>query len=184
VTNPLSVKTKVHVPRSPSALLSTEERSKVFLEVHIQNLTSDPMWFERIVFEPAPGWHVQDANLLPDSQNSLFSGAMAMMQPQDTRQFIYILNEINPPAVPVQHAPGAVIPLGRLDISWRSSFGEPGRLLTSVSPVFVLLTGYSSLNINNRCYPVGYLFFQIRRPSAHLSNPRLPSHFTSSGLPP
>jgi trafficking protein particle complex subunit 13 len=183
VTNPLSVKTKVHVPRSPSALLSTEERSKVFLEVHIQNLTSDPMWFERIVFEPAPVWHVQDANLLPESQKSLFSGAMAIMQPQDTRQFIYILNEINPPAVPVQHAPGEVLPLGRLDISWRSSFGEPGRLLTSVSLVLVLLTGYSLLIINDRCYPVGYLF-QTSRPPAHLSNPLLPSRFTSSGLPP
>ncbi|KAI0005858.1 hypothetical protein BJV74DRAFT_800409 [Russula compacta] len=132
VTNPLSVKTKVHVPRSPSALLSIEERTKVFLEVHVQNLSSDPMWFERMVFEPAPTWHVQDANLLPNSQESLFSGTMAMMQPRDTRQYIYILDEINPPAIPVQHAPGTILPLGRLDISWRSSFGEPGRLLTSM----------------------------------------------------
>ncbi|KAI0290380.1 hypothetical protein BC826DRAFT_1027361 [Russula brevipes] len=92
VTNPLSVKTKVHVPRSPSALPSTEERTK-------------PMWFERVIFGPAPGWHVQNANLLPDGEESIFSGEMAMMQPQDTRQ---------------------------LDISWRSSFGEPGRLLTSM----------------------------------------------------
>jgi trafficking protein particle complex subunit 13 len=135
----LSVKTKVHVPRSPSALLSLEERTKVFLEVHIQNLISEPMWFERMVFEPAPGWHVQDANLLPDSKVSLFSGTMALMQPQDTRQYIYILNEISPPAIPVQHAPGTVLPLGRLDISWRSSFGEPGRLLTSVGRAFLFL---------------------------------------------
>ncbi|KAI0282153.1 hypothetical protein BGY98DRAFT_956011 [Russula aff. rugulosa BPL654] len=122
VTNPLSVKTKVHMPRA----------LKVFLEVHIQNLTSDPMWFERIILEPAPSWSVQDANLLPDSQKSLFSDGMALMQPQDTRQYIYILNEINPPAIPVRHDPGVILPLGRLDISWRSSFGEPGRLLTSM----------------------------------------------------
>ncbi len=126
------------MPRSPSALLSTEERSKVFLEVHIQNLTSDPMWFERIILEPAPGWNIQDANVLPDSQRSLFSDAMAMMQPQDMRQYIYILTETNPPAIPVQHEPGAILPLGRLDISWRSSFGEPGRLLTSVGPMLAL----------------------------------------------
>ncbi|KAH9180375.1 DUF974-domain-containing protein [Lactarius sanguifluus] len=124
VTNPLSVKTKVHVPRSPSAQLSAKERTKVFLEVHIQNLTSEPMWFERIVFEPAPEWDVQDTNLLPDGQRTLFSGPMAMMQPQDTRQ------PIRPPSH-AQHAPGTILPLGRLDISWRSSFGEPGRLLTS-----------------------------------------------------
>ncbi|KAH9043411.1 DUF974-domain-containing protein, partial [Lactarius pseudohatsudake] len=132
VTNPLSVKTKVHVPRSPSAQLSAKERTKVFLEVHIQNLTSEPMWFERIVFEPAPEWDVQDTNLLPDGQRTLFSGAMAMMQPQDTRQYIYVLSESNPPSIPAQHAPGTILPLGRLDISWRSSFGEPGRLLTSM----------------------------------------------------
>lgn len=132
VTNPLSVKTKVHVPRSPSAQLSSKERTKVFLEVHIQNLTSEPMWFERIVFEPAPGWDVQDINLLPDGQRTLFSGSMAMMQPQDTRQYIHVLSETNPPSIPTQYAPGTVLPLGRLDISWRSSFGEPGRLLTSM----------------------------------------------------
>ncbi|KAH9001443.1 DUF974-domain-containing protein [Lactarius akahatsu] len=132
VTNPLSVKTKVHVPRSPSAQLSAKERTKVFLEVHIQNLTSEPMWFERIVFEPAPEWDVQDTNLLPDGQRTLFSGSMAMMQPQDTRQYIYVLSETNPPSIPAQHAPGTILPLGRLDISWRSSFGEPGRLLTSM----------------------------------------------------
>ncbi|KAI0273843.1 hypothetical protein BC834DRAFT_816742 [Gloeopeniophorella convolvens] len=133
VTNPLSVKTKVHVPRAPSALLSAEERTKVFLEVHIQNLTAEPMWFERMLFEPAPGWYAQDANVLPGgAQESLFSGPAAMMQPQDMRQYIYILSEAAPPSIPAQHAPGTVLPLGRLDISWRSSFGEPGRLLTSM----------------------------------------------------
>ncbi len=91
------------------------------------------MWFERIVFEPVPGWGAQDINLLPDGQRTLFHGPMSMMQPQDTRQYVYVLSETNPPSIPTQPAPGTVIPLGRLDISWRSSFGEPGRLLTSVS---------------------------------------------------
>jgi trafficking protein particle complex subunit 13 len=141
------------VPRSPSALLSAKERAKVFLEVHIQNLTSEPMWFERIIFEPAPGWHVQDANLLPDSQESLFSGTMAMMQTQDMRQYVYILNEIDPPNIPVQHAPGTVLPLGRLDISWRSSFGEPGRLLTSVSWLVVFLAFFPSLSFRVDAIP-------------------------------
>jgi len=34
--------------------------------------------------------------------------------------------------LPTVHVPGSIIPLGRLDISWKSSFGEPGRLLTSM----------------------------------------------------
>ena len=86
-----------------------------------------------MIFEPVSGWRAQDTNLHPDGQESLFSGAMAMIQPQDMRQYVYILNETNPSNIPVQHAPGTILPLGRLDISWRSSFGEPGRLLTSVS---------------------------------------------------
>ncbi|KAA1474838.1 DUF974-domain-containing protein [Dentipellis sp. KUC8613] len=140
VTNPLSVKTKVHTPRSPSALLDRTEREKVFLEVHIQNLTQDPMWFERVVLDPAQGWQAEDANVIQAASNtdgkgdsfSLFSGSMAMMQPQDTRQYLYILSATSIPSFPVHHAPGSVLPLGRLDISWRSQLGEPGRLLTSM----------------------------------------------------
>ncbi|KAI0747870.1 hypothetical protein C8Q80DRAFT_1103739 [Daedaleopsis nitida] len=134
VTNPLSVKTKVHLPRSPSALLSREEREKVFLEVHIQNLTQDAMWLERMQFECVDGWQAQDANIMEHSTGSkeyLFSGSTALMQPQDIRQYIYILSPKSIPTFPVTHAPGAILPLGRLDISWRSSYGEPGRLLTS-----------------------------------------------------
>ncbi|KAG1796800.1 DUF974-domain-containing protein [Suillus plorans] len=133
VTNPLSVKTKVHTPRSPSALMISSEREKVFLEVHIQNLTQDTMWFERMEFECAEGWSVVDANTTDDDKDRrLFSGSMALMQPQAIRQYIYILTPTSSSSFPVVHAAGSVIPLGRLDISWRSQFGEPGRLLTSM----------------------------------------------------
>ncbi|KAH0830289.1 DUF974-domain-containing protein [Lanmaoa asiatica] len=141
VTNPLSVKTKVHAPKSPSALLDPLEREKVFLEVHIQNTTQETMWFDRMELECAEGWRGLDANRLsvPDSSDDgtqtlqqLFSGSMALMQPQAVRQYIYIISPITVPTFPVTHPPGAVIPLGRLDISWRSKFGEPGRLLTSM----------------------------------------------------
>lgn len=93
-------------------------------------------------FECAEPWQVQDVNsaILPNSaddkkSDSLYSGPMALMQPQDMRQYIYILTPIGSslPEFPVTHDPGSVISLGRLDISWRSSLGEPGRLLTSVS---------------------------------------------------
>ena len=133
MTNPLSVKTKVHLPRSPSALLSRDEREKVFLEVHIQNLTQDALWFQRIGFECVDGWDVEDINTTGvSSQDGLFLDDNALMQPQDMRQYIYILAPKVLPDLPVTHPPGSVISLGRLDIAWRSSFGEPGRLLTSV----------------------------------------------------
>lgn len=108
----------------------------MFLEVHIQNLTQDAMWLERMQFECVDGWQVQDANILENtaagSKEYLFSGSTALMQPQDIRQYIYILSPKVLPAFPITHAPGAILGLGRLDISWRSSYGEPGRLLTSV----------------------------------------------------
>ena len=131
------MKTKVHTPRAPTALMSALEREKVLLEVHIQNLTQDAMWLERMQFECIEGWQVQDANGLGSpsdgSVEELFTGSMALMQPQDIRQYIYILSPNVLPPFPVAHTPGSILALGRLDISWRSTFGEPGRLLTSVS---------------------------------------------------
>lgn len=135
VTNPLSVKTKVHTPRSPSALLSPLEKEKIFLEVHIQNLTQDAICFERMRLECTDSWTVIDGNSLTDENDthkSMFSESMALMQPHDMRQYVYILTPKNIELFPPVHAPGSIIPLGRLDISWRSSFGEPGRLLTSM----------------------------------------------------
>lgn len=111
----------------------SSEREKIFLEVHIQNLTQDTMWFERMEFECAEGWSVVDANTTDDDKDRrLFSGSMALMQPQAIRQYIYILTPTSSSSFSVIQAAGSVIPLGRLDISWRSQFGEPGRLLTSV----------------------------------------------------
>ncbi|KAG8727521.1 hypothetical protein FRC11_013000, partial [Ceratobasidium sp. 423] len=51
-----------------------------------------------------------------------------------TRQYLYILapTPAATPSFPIIYPPGTIIALGRLDMSWRSSFGEPGRLLTSM----------------------------------------------------
>ena len=140
----------MHTPRSPSALFSRSERDKVFLEVHIQNLTQGPLWFEKLRLEPVDSWDVFDANTIGTLSGggeknadltSLFTGTTAIMQPQDVRQYVYILSPkaaSSSTSVPVAPAPGSIIPLGRLDISWRSSMGEPGRLLTSVSTKYFL----------------------------------------------
>ncbi|TFK25033.1 DUF974-domain-containing protein [Coprinopsis marcescibilis] len=127
VTNPLSVKTKVHTTRSPSASFTPKERDKVFLEVHIQNLAPGAIHFEKMQFECADNWIAQDIN-----SEAIFDRSFATMQSQDTRQYIYILTPKTPSLIAPNPAPGSMIPLGRLDISWRSLFGEPGRLLTSM----------------------------------------------------
>jgi len=132
----LSVKTKVHTAKSPTALLSQTEREKIFLEVHIQNLTQDAIYFERMTLECTDDWETTDGNILADpdgkTQTSIFSGTMALMQPQDMRQYVYIISpKVTSSSLPI-NAPGSIIPLGRLDICWRSHLGEPGRLLTSM----------------------------------------------------
>ncbi|KAH7868098.1 uncharacterized protein C8R40DRAFT_1164116 [Lentinula edodes] len=111
ITNPLSVKTKVHAPRSPSALMVPSERNKVFLEVHIQNLTLESIWFERMHFEAAEGWDARDANLVNvnGEQQSLYMGSTALMQPQDMRQYIYILSPKSIHLEPVVYSPGAPV---------------------------------------------------------------------------
>lgn len=92
------------------------------------------MWFERMRLEAVDGWTVEDENAddISPKNNSLSSESAALMQPQDMRQYVYTMTPTSIPTFPVVNAPGSIIPLGRLDISWRSSFGEPGRLLTSV----------------------------------------------------
>jgi trafficking protein particle complex subunit 13 len=128
--------------------------------VHIQNLTSDALWLQRMKFESAEGWDVSDVNLSKDlvvsgETNIVFAGSTALLQPQDTRQYIYILSPKILPSFPVTHTPGSIIALGRLDISWRSSFGEPGRLLTSVREsllVFILMM----FNSFYRCFHDGF----------------------------
>lgn len=116
-------------------MLSATEREKIFLEVHIQNLTQDAIYFERMRLECTDGWEAVDGNSFLDedgNKTSIYSGSMALLQPQDMRQYVYILTPKNTELTPTVYAPGSIIPLGRLDISWRSSFGEPGRLLTSM----------------------------------------------------
>ena len=152
MTNPLSVKTKVHVPQSATALMTPTEKDKVYLEIHIQNVTQEPMWFERLRFEPCEGLVATDGNLYQPAesktQQSIFSGWSALMQPSDVRQYMYIISPMSPTPSWGAPAAGSVVPLGRyvtssfdffilnfsrrLDITWRATFGEPARLLTSV----------------------------------------------------
>jgi len=68
-------------------------------------------------FDCADGWNVTDVNKLPsaddDDDDRLFSGSIALMQPQAVRQHIYILTPTSSSSLPVVHPAGSVIPLGR-----------------------------------------------------------------------
>lgn len=146
--------------------------------MHIQNLTQSPMYFERVKFECVDEWEAEDANFL-DDKDVLFSGPSALMQPQDTRQYIYILKPRFLSLLPPAHTPGTVVPLGRLDIFWRSSFGEPGRLLTSMLSRRIPIPPTMQI-------PVSALPPYLKRGAVHgpLSRPQSPQPNRSSTPPP
>lgn len=138
VSNPLSVRTKAHSANiaTASSYLSPSERQKVFLEVQVQNQGEHALWFERLRFEPVPGWSAQDVNNLGADKGSsssavvgLFEGASALLPPNHVRQYLYVLSQPNDAP---RSIPGSSQPLGRLDIEWRTPNGEVGHLQTSM----------------------------------------------------
>ncbi|SCV67139.1 BQ2448_5785 [Microbotryum intermedium] len=125
VSNPLSVRTKAHSPSpyTASSAFSRTERDKLFLEVQVQNQGEHSMSFERMRFDPLPGWTAQDAN------QGVFAGSETLLGPGAVRQYLYLL-EMGDKVERVE--PGGSQGLGRLDIVWRTPNGELGRLQTSM----------------------------------------------------
>ncbi|CCA77414.1 hypothetical protein PIIN_11391 [Serendipita indica DSM 11827] len=132
------------------------------------------MWFERLEFKPVDGWTFTDANESSIEARQAFTGPKTLVQPQDTFQYIYTLIPAVIPRFLIKPAPGAVIPLGRLDIAWRTTFGEPGRLLTSMlsrrvpqappPPIQSALPPHSPSSSSRPSSPVPYQSRQPTRP--------------------
>ena len=106
--------------------MSPTEKDKVYLEVHIQNVTQEPMWFERLRFEPVEGLVAIDGNVYQPAgsttPNSVFSGWSALMQPSDVRQYMYIILPTGPIRSWSAPAVGSVIPLGKYVVQSLLSF--------------------------------------------------------------
>ncbi|KAI9228936.1 MAG: hypothetical protein DHS80DRAFT_2353, partial [Piptocephalis tieghemiana] len=150
VLNPLAVKTKVN----------SRLDARVFLEVQVQNITQDPMCLEKLSLNPAGPFAVRDLNLRLDPNEAIqgpqsrrasrrmstmsrrrsshgprrlsgishIFGETNFLLPGDVRQYLYLLHPKDDESVAnalTSHA------LGKLDIVWRFSFGETGRLQTS-----------------------------------------------------
>ncbi|EDO43914.1 predicted protein, partial [Nematostella vectensis] len=128
VLKPLDVKTKFY----------NAEDDSVFLEAQVQNITSSPMVMESVRLDPSALYTVTDLNIAPSDPNKTKrQNAMiyeldvgSFLHPNDTRQYLYKLKakspiDRNPKVRPYSH------PVGKLDIVWRTSFGERGRLQTS-----------------------------------------------------
>ncbi|KAI9146027.1 hypothetical protein BKA69DRAFT_1121204 [Paraphysoderma sedebokerense] len=149
VLNPLQVKTKVHNITSGSVLL----------EIQVQNVAATPICFERLRLEPSETYRCTDLSLITsakenvelsvNTQTESVFGNYLFVNPQDILQFLYRLDPkpfypsttVMTPAATIPSTPSSSqLPLpptslptglGKLDLVWRSRFGEFGRLQTS-----------------------------------------------------
>ncbi|GJJ76364.1 trafficking protein particle complex subunit 13 [Entomortierella parvispora] len=166
VLNPLSVKTKVHHPASSapastsvtpnaagngaggSTTAGVSKSGVVLLEALIQNMSGVAMWMERMRFEVADAFTVQDLNVAIEEaesscqkqgetevvtsprqrkQTANIFGEHDYFAPNDVRQYLYVLA----PRPGKELLAKSTNVLGKLDILWRTQFGETGRLHTS-----------------------------------------------------
>ncbi|KAF9413491.1 hypothetical protein BGZ76_005019, partial [Entomortierella beljakovae] len=152
VLNPLSVKTKVNHPglsvptqhhegNNNSTVVSqgVSKGGVVLLEAMVQNISGVTMWMERMRFDVSDAFTVRDLNIVIDEDErgdeeenktksvvSIF-GKHDYFGPNDIRQYLYVLTP--KPGMEIMAKTTNV--LGKMDILWRSQFGETGRLQTS-----------------------------------------------------
>ena len=145
-------------------------------------------------FECVEGWEVHDANDITmdddGQEQSIYPNSMPLIQPQDTRQYVYILSPKVTVLTPLTYAPGSVVPLGRLNIAWRSLFGEPGRLLTSILTRRIPLTAVppqqqaSALPSHLKRSMAGSILSRPQSPQSTRSRPSTPTGQRASSPPP
>ncbi|XP_065834673.1 trafficking protein particle complex subunit 13-like [Oscarella lobularis] len=121
VMKPLDVKTKFH----------EGDKDDVYLEAQVQNITPNPMFLESVSLDVVTQYHVEDLNTYCDSKGSqeLTFGRGSYLSSNDTRQYLFKLTLKNPIVFDPKKPP--VSSIGKLDIVWRTSMGEKGRLQTS-----------------------------------------------------
>ncbi|KAM4051597.1 trafficking protein particle complex subunit 13 isoform 2-T2 [Anomaloglossus baeobatrachus] len=121
VLKPLDVKTKFY----------NAETDEVFLEAQIQNITTSPMFMEKVSLEPSLMYNVSELNSVGDNGEGLSTfGSKTYLQPMDTRQYLYCLKPKPEFAEKAGVIKGVTV-IGKLDIVWKTNLGERGRLQTS-----------------------------------------------------
>ncbi|XP_075446287.1 trafficking protein particle complex subunit 13 isoform X3 [Ascaphus truei] len=127
VLKPLDVKTKFYNAESDLSSVTDE----VFLEAQIQNMTTSPMFMEKVSLEPSIMYNVSELNtVFRDGEGSSTFGTKTYLQPLDTRQYLYCLKPKPEFAEKAGVIKGVTV-IGKLDIVWKTNLGERGRLQTS-----------------------------------------------------
>ncbi|XP_036134549.1 trafficking protein particle complex subunit 13 isoform X12 [Molossus molossus] len=127
VLKPLDVKTKFYNAESDLSSVTDE----VFLEAQIQNITTSPMFMEKVSLEPSIMYNVAELNSVTQAGECVTTfGSRTYLQPMDTRQYLYCLKPKKEFAEKAGIIKGVTV-IGKLDIVWKTNLGERGRLQTS-----------------------------------------------------
>ncbi|VDO66334.1 unnamed protein product [Heligmosomoides polygyrus] len=112
VGKPIDVKTKFY----------NAENNDVYLEAQIENTATTPMVLERVELEASPNYVVSSVSSCDDDE---LTGMY--LKPRDIRQFLFCLSPKDAHSAVYKDMTN----IGKLDMSWRTSMGERGRLQTS-----------------------------------------------------
>ncbi|XP_040128478.1 trafficking protein particle complex subunit 13 isoform X6 [Ictidomys tridecemlineatus] len=141
VLKPLDVKTKFY----------NAETDEVFLEAQIQNITTSPMFMEKVSLEPSIMYNVTELNSVNQAGECLSTfGSRAYLQPMDTRQYLYCLKPKKEFAEKAGIIKGVTV-IGKLDIVWKTNLGERGRLQTS--QLQRMAPGYGDVRLSLEAIP-------------------------------
>ncbi|KAH7545973.1 hypothetical protein FEM48_Zijuj01G0150900 [Ziziphus jujuba var. spinosa] len=125
VANPLSVRTKVRVVKDTT-----------FLETCIENHTKSNLFMDQVEFEPAQHWStsILKADEHHTENNSINSNRETFKPPVLIKSGGGIHNYLYQLKLPSHDSPQTKVQgsnvLGKLQITWRTNLGEPGRLQT------------------------------------------------------
>lgn len=141
----MAIKTRIHQALHPNTALDLQTRERVYLEILAQNVSPEGMIFDRVFLEAVHGLISRSVKALdadePEGEDGDGEKETRTLLPSETRQYLFLLTP-TPPTVaegsaprssfPPVHQPGTILPLGRLDLTWRSGPShDPGRLQTS-----------------------------------------------------
>ncbi|CAI4229240.1 unnamed protein product [Auanema sp. JU1783] len=117
VTKPIDVKTKFY---------NTEDSSNndVYLEAQIENTSGLPMILEKVELDPSAYYEVTPIRPSFAEQDK----SSKLLRPSDIRQFLFCLSNRKNQNLACYKD---MTVIGKLDMSWRTSMGEKGRLQTS-----------------------------------------------------
>ena len=132
VNKPIDVRTKFYNAED-------NMNNDVYLEAQIQNLCLSPMTLESVVLEPSELYNWDEIRApMKLTQEHIF------LEPKAVHQYLFRLSNKFSLENSLNNYRG-VSSIGKLDIKWKTSMGEPGRLRTST--LQRMAPGYGDLRL-------------------------------------